>query len=140
VSTIPIRPAGAADLGAVDALQRSCPEASHWNVADYLDHQIYVAIVENSIGGFVVFRNVASDEREILNLAVAPALRRKGIASALLGACLKGFEGTVFLEVRESNQAAREFYNRHSFQEVSRRPKYYESPPETAIVMKFHSC
>jgi ribosomal-protein-alanine N-acetyltransferase len=140
VNSLLIRPGGAADLEAVDALQRSCPEAARWNVADYLDQQIQVAIVGNSIGGFVVFRNVANDEREILNLAVAPALRRKGIASALLEACLQGFTGAVFLEVRESNQGARKFYKLHNFQEVSRRPKYYESPPETAIVMKFHSC
>ena len=137
---IAIRPATAADLPAVDAIQRSCPEAAHWNVADYLARECYVATIENSIAGFVVMRSVALDEREILNLAVAPELRRKGVASALLQRCLRGFRGFLFLEVRESNNAAREFYKLHKFQEVSRRSNYYDLPLETAIVMKFHSC
>ena len=140
VSTVEIRAANAADLNAVDGIQRSCPEASHWNVADYLDREFRVALVDDCIRGFLVFRDVASDEREILNLAVAPESRRKGIASALLESCLKGFQGAVFLELRASNKAAERFYKLHKFQEVSRRPQYYESPPETAIVMKFHSC
>jgi len=46
----------------------------------------------------------------------------------------------VFLEVRESNQAARIFYKSMGFQEVSTRREYYEFPSEAAIVMKFHSC
>jgi [ribosomal protein S18]-alanine N-acetyltransferase len=48
--------------------------------------------------------------------------------------------GTVFLEVRESNRAALELYKSSGFQAISRRPGYYEFPPEAAIVMKFHSC
>ena len=137
---IAIRPATAADLPAVDAIQRACPEAAHWNVADYLDREFYVATIESSIAGFVVMRSVAHDEREILNLAVAPEFRRKGVASDLLQRCLRDFRGSIFLEVRESNEAARKFYKLHKFQEVSRRFAYYELPPETAIVMKFHSC
>ena len=139
-SGILIRPPGPLDLAAVDAIQQSSPEAAHWNVADYLDQEIYVAVIDNLIGGFVVLRTVAPGEREILNLAVTPALRRRGVASALLEGCLRGVKGSVFLEVRESNHAAREFYKLHRFQEVSRRPKYYDLPSETAIVMKFHSC
>jgi ribosomal-protein-alanine N-acetyltransferase len=140
VTAIVVRAGSAGDLDAVDAIQRACPEAAHWKVAEYLDHDFRVAIVGNSIGGFIVLRNVAPDEREILNLAVAPEWRRKGIASALLEAGLRDFHGSIFLEVRESNGAGRKFYKLHSFQEVSKRPYYYESPPEAAIVMKFHSC
>ncbi len=99
-----------------------------------------MAIVENRVGGFIVSRKVLEDEREILNLAVAPELRRRGVARALLLRCLEGFEGSVFLEVRASNKAAIEFYKCHKFQEVSRRAEYYEIPTESAIVMKFHSC
>ena len=65
--------------------------------------------------------------------------RRKGVANSLLTNGIKGFQGSVFLEVRESNRAALNFYKLHNFQEVSRRPEYYESPPETAIVMKLYS-
>ncbi len=135
-----IRAAGEADLEAVEAIQRVCPEAAHWKTADYLDQDFRVAIVGNRVGGFIVLRSVAPDEKELLNLAVAPEFRRKGVAGTLLKASLEGFTGSVYLEVRESNEAARRFYQLHNFQEVSRRAGYYEKPPETAIVMKFHSC
>jgi ribosomal protein S18 acetylase RimI-like enzyme len=55
---------------------------------------------------------------------------------AFFGGCC----GTVFLEVRESNKAARNLYLSLGFQELGRRPEYYETPLEPAIVMKFHSC
>jgi ribosomal-protein-alanine N-acetyltransferase len=90
--------------------------------------------------GFLVARNVAVDEREILNLAVAPDFRRKGVARALAASFFEGFEGAVFLEVRESNEVALKFYKSLGFKELSRRQGYYDSPVETAIVMKFHSC
>ena len=90
--------------------------------------------------GFLVARTLAADEREILNLAVAPDFRRKGVARALLDSALQGFRGGVFLEVRESNGVAQEFYKSLGFKELSKRTGYYDSPPETAIVMKFHSC
>jgi ribosomal-protein-alanine N-acetyltransferase len=138
--TIQIRAATVDDLEAVDAIQRACPEAAHWKVAEYLDQEFQVAIVENRIGGFIVTRRVGPDEREILNLAVAPELRRRGLAKALLLRFLEAFEGSVFLEVRESNEAAVKFYKYHNFQEVSRRENYYQNPAESAIVMKFHSC
>ena len=138
--TIQIRVATPDDLKAVDGIQRACPEAAHWKVAEYLGQEFQVAIVENRVGGFIVTRRVAPDEREILNLAVAPELRRKGVARALLLRSLEGFTGSVFLEVRESNQAAINFYKSHNFQEVSRRVNYYQIPDESAIVMKFHSC
>jgi ribosomal-protein-alanine N-acetyltransferase len=137
---IQIRAATPDDLESVDAIQRACPEAAQWKVAEYLDQEFQVAIVENRVGGFIVTRRVAADEREILNLAVAPELRRKGVARALLLRSLEGFTGSVFLEVRVSNQAAIEFYKSHNFQEVSRRANYYQIPDESAIVMKFHSC
>ena len=48
--------------------------------------------------------------------------------------------GNFYLEVRESNQAARNLYKSMGFQEVNIRPEYYQFPLEAAIVMKFHSC
>ena len=128
------------DLPAVAAIQQACPEAAQWAIADYLDQEFLVAIVANSIAGFLVCRTVAPGEKEILNLAVAPDSRRHGVARALLNAALAAFRGAVFLEVRESNRTAQEFYNAMHFKAVSRRPNYYDSPPDAAIVMKFHSC
>ena len=90
--------------------------------------------------GFLVARTLAADEHEILNLAVTPDSRRKGVARALLGSALESFHGSVFLEVRESNGVAQAFYKSLGFKELSRRQGYYSSPSEAGIVMKFHSC
>jgi ribosomal-protein-alanine N-acetyltransferase len=90
--------------------------------------------------GFLVTRTLVAGEREILNLAVAPDFRRKGVARALLDRALEAFCGEVFLEVRESNGVAKKFYKSLGFKELSKRKGYYDNPPETAIVMKFHSC
>jgi ribosomal-protein-alanine acetyltransferase len=135
-----IRLGGAADLSAVAAIQQATAEAAQWQVADYLLYNFLVAELENRVVGFLVARDVAEDEREILNLAIAPDFRRRGLAKDLLDKCLKGFSGTVVLEVRESNLAAQSFYKCLGFQELNRRPEYYENPSESAIVMKFHSC
>jgi ribosomal-protein-alanine N-acetyltransferase len=99
-----------------------------------------VAETDAGVAGFLVTRAVASDEVEILNLAVAPALRRRGIARSLLSLLVENVCGAVFLEVRESNSTARDFYHSIGFKEVGRRPDYYTEPCEASIVMKFHSC
>ena len=135
-----IRRGRAGDLDAVAAIQEAIPSAARWNVADYLEHDFQVAVEENRIVGFVVARTVAAGEREILNLAVVPDFRRKGVARALLDSTLRAFRGDVFLEVRESNGVAQEFYKSLGFKALSKRRGYYDSPLETAIVMKFHSC
>jgi ribosomal protein S18 acetylase RimI-like enzyme len=76
----------------------------------------------------------------MLNLAVAPEWRRQGVARMLVQSWLREFRGTVFLEVRASNQSAQKFYKSLGFQELMIRPKYYSAPDESGIVMKFHSC
>jgi ribosomal-protein-alanine N-acetyltransferase len=135
-----IRRGGAGDLEAVAAIQQASPDAAQWAVADYLDQEFLVAIEENFIVGFLVARTLAADEREILNLAVVRDFRRKGVARALFATAISGFRGSVFLEVRESNEIARKFYKSLGFQQLNRREEYYDNPSETAIVMKFHSC
>jgi [ribosomal protein S18]-alanine N-acetyltransferase len=135
-----IRRGGAGDLDAVAAIQQASSGAANWKVADYLEQEFLVALEGNRIVGFLVARTLVADEREILNLAVAPDLRRKGVARALLDRAFEGFCGEVFLEVRESNGVALKFYKSLGFKELSRRKGYYSNPSETAIVMKFHSC
>jgi ribosomal-protein-alanine N-acetyltransferase len=135
-----IRRGAADDLDSVAAIQDASPGAARWRVADYLEQDFRVAIDGNRIVGFLVARTLTAEEREILNLAVAPDFRRKGVARALLESAFEGFCGSVFLEVRESNGVAQEFYKSLGFKELSQRAGYYDSPPETAIVMKFHSC
>jgi ribosomal-protein-alanine N-acetyltransferase len=135
-----IRRGGADDLAAVAAIQAASPEAAQWKPADYLTYHLVVATGATGVMGFVVARPVADGEFEVLNLAVAPEFRRQGLARDLLAALFHQYLGEFYLEVRESNQAARMCYKSLGFHVVNRRPDYYESPNEAAIVMKFHSC
>jgi ribosomal-protein-alanine N-acetyltransferase len=135
-----IRRGEAEDLEVVAAIQSTSPEASHWPVADYMRYEFSVSVRAGTVAGFLVWRPLADGECELLNLVVAPEFRRQGVARQLLEPLLNRPGSEIFLEVRESNRAARNLYKSMGFREVSLRRKYYESPAETAIVMKFHSC
>lgn len=136
---IEVRAGRGEDLGRVDEIQSRSPGASRWAPEDYLAHDFMVAAVDGAVVGFVVARRLAEGESEILNLAVAPEFRRRGVARRLLARVLEGHPGEVFLEVRESNLEGRLFYQTMGFQEISRRPRYYSGPEEAAVVMKFRS-
>ena len=90
------------------------------------------------LAGYVITASVL-DEAEILNIAVDPPMRGASIGAVLLDAALAeaGKRGatTTFLEVRESNEAARKLYTSRGFEEISRRRKYYRSPVEDALVL-----
>lgn len=77
---------------------------------------------------------------EVLNLAVAPEFRRRGIGGALLRAGLGALRhrkvGEVFLEVRESNHSAQALYLAHGFRPVGQRSAYYRNPKEDALVLR----
>ena len=131
------RAATAADLPVLAAIQSASSEASQWDAASYLDYQCVVAEQDGGIVGFVVSRATAPDEHEILNLAIEPDYRRRGIARALLRESMKS--GAWFLEVRESNLPAIRLYESLGFRPVGQRKNYYFDPREPAIVMKIDS-
>jgi [ribosomal protein S18]-alanine N-acetyltransferase len=135
-----VRPAGEADLEALLRIGAQSPEAAQWQPDAYRDRPCLVALSGARVVGFLGWRAVASDEREILNLAVDPAFRRRGVASLLVRRFLEDFAGTVFLEVRASNQAARKFYEELGFRQVGLRRGYYPPDWEDAVVMGFRSC
>ena len=135
-----IRRGEAGDLAEIAAIQDGSPEAARWDVTGYLQYDLRVAILGGAVAGFLVSRRVDDAESEILNLAVRAEWRRLGVARELIRSLAAEARGDLFLEVRESNLAARYLYNSMGFKEVSRRPEYYDFPPEAAIVMKFHSC
>jgi ribosomal-protein-alanine N-acetyltransferase len=80
-----------------------------------------------------------ADELHINNLAVLPGYRRSGAATALLEHVLReaGRGGAVraTLEVRRSNEVARQLYRRFKFADVGVRPGYYTRPVEDAIIL-----
>ena len=91
------------------------------------------------VAGYIV-AHCAADEGEILNLGVAAAHRRQGIGRALVARALQELAGrgvgTVYLEVRASNAAARQLYEVLGFGEVARRSRYYRRPVEDAVVLR----
>ena len=135
-----IRRGGPGDLTQVAAIQAASPEAAQWDAAGYLLYDFRVSVCGIRVAGFLVSRTLVEGETELLNLAVTPEFRRQGVARKLVKSLLAESPGVVYLEVRESNRAARKFYDHMGFQEVSSRPGYYRDPSEAAIVMKFHSC
>ncbi len=79
------------------------------------------------------------DELRLMNLAVEPSIRRRGIASDLIRYMLSvGREsGAVraVLEVRASNVAALSLYERVGFRQVALRRRYYTDPVEDAVLL-----
>jgi len=142
-----VRPATPADIPAMMKLVNHSATAARWSLAHY--DQVFgteaprriALIVEESVGiqGFLVAHEVAA-EWEIENLAIAGAARRRGLGTRLLGAFLDDARAqgatAVFLEVRESNRAARSLYENWAFVESGRRPAYYTEPQEDAIVYR----
>ena len=82
---------------------------------------------------------VLFDEAEILNIAVAPEYRRRGLARALMTALDRAFVqrgvSRAYLEVRRSNLPAHTLYLSLGYREIGVRRNYYTSPVEDAIVM-----
>ncbi|MGD0288349.1 MAG: ribosomal protein S18-alanine N-acetyltransferase [Candidatus Binataceae bacterium] len=93
---------------------------------------------EERLAGFLC-RWLVTDECHILNVAVHPGLRRKGIAEQLMSNALAeakvGKAQVITLEVRRSNLAARRLYRKFDFEERRLRRNYY-GPGEDAIVME----
>lgn len=140
-----IRTAKSEDSRQLVLIEQQSFSHPHWKAEDFLKYETTVAEAEGQIAGFLVSRQTfpgsktTLPEREILNIAVAPAFRCQGIASALLSHHLQA-PGEYFLEVRESNLAAQALYRLFGFSEVGRRAAYYQSPVEGAIVMKMEKC
>ena len=76
---------------------------------------------------------------DLLTIATVPAARGRGIASFMLTELVSTARELgcpdVLLEVRQSNEAAQRLYARHGFVPIGRRRRYYQAPPEDAVVM-----
>ena len=136
---IDLRPGGVDDLPWIAQIQAASPEASQWDVPEYLKYDLTVALCDGRVAGFAVARRLAEGEGELLNLAVDPAFRRRGIGRRMVARLTAGHPGVLWLEVRESNLGARKFYESLGFRETGCRPGYYSDSGEGAIVMNVHS-
>ena len=93
---------------------------------------IYVYLIDSEVCGYLIVLD-SIDVYEILAIATIEEYRNKGIAQKLLN---KIKIKNIFLEVRESNQTAINFYKKNKFKEISIRKNYYSKPTENAIIMK----
>ena len=141
-----VRPATSEDVAAVAALERDNLGADAWSeglVAEGLAGNLpTVGYLVADLGGDVVGHAVVSvvaDIAELQRIAVDPAHRRTGLATALLeavvGTAREGGADRLLLEVREDNAGALAFYAARGFVEVDQRRRYYRDGA-TAVVLR----
>lgn len=98
-----------------------------------------VAMDGQKLVGYVGSQSVMG-ESDMMNIAVAPEYRREGVAEALIktltAQLLKNGNGSLTLEVRVSNAPAIALYQKLGFAQVGRRPNYYRSPREDALILR----
>ena len=103
------------------------PQSSFWVVEE-----------AGTIQGFLVFW-VVYDEVHILNIAVHPRARRRGVANGLLSQLIQRSQElamtSISLEVRVSNVAAQNLYGGFGFRQIGRRKAYYADNQEDALVL-----
>jgi [ribosomal protein S18]-alanine N-acetyltransferase len=103
------------------------------------DAHLFVAEVDGQVVGYAAVW-VVLDQAELGDVAVAEAWRRRGLGRRLLEVVLALMPEVgvreLFLEVRVSNEAARQLYEAYGFAEVGRRKNYYDRPREDALVLR----
>jgi ribosomal-protein-alanine N-acetyltransferase len=141
-----IRAAVPADVDAIVELEATCqgPDAwSAWLVRDGVEGGLptiryLVADVEGLVVGYAV-ASLVGDIAELQRIGVTPAMRRTGVATALLDEVVAQAPGSganrLLLEVREDNAGALAFYAARRFVEIDRRARYYRDGT-TAIVLR----
>lgn len=151
MSSTSTRPLTVDDLDALCALE-AASQPLPWDRAALLaeltqadavvEGAFFVDGVRGALVGYVAVRRIAG-ETWILNLATAPAARRRGVGRVLVDAAAAHAAAArepLWLEVREGNVGARALYAQCGFVEVGRRPGYYRPVPpsttaEAAVLM-----
>jgi ribosomal-protein-alanine N-acetyltransferase len=152
-----LRPAEAADIPAMIALESAAPFAAHWSEQSYRaafeanaaprivfvvdDGQGQGQEKRHSLQGFLFARINGLDREgpgcELENIVVAAGRQRQGLGKMLLQALIAAAGAhkatSIFLEVRESNAAASALYQNCGFSITGRRKSYYKDPPEDAL-------
>lgn len=143
-----IRPMTAADVPSVATLEKLC-FSDPWSVssiASELDNPLSLWLVWEEDGAAAAYLGVqrVPPQADVMNVAVSPALRRRGIARALFAELERRLPeiDELFLEVRASNSGAIALYRTLGFEQVGRRPNYYLDPREDALILRkelFHA-
>ena len=143
-SRLSLRPMTGSDVSEVARIETTAfstpwSEATFRSLLERSGVELWVAEWGDQLAAYAILWRVL-DEGELANIAVRKDLRRRGIGSGLLQRVLEIAEDSgirsLYLEVRESNDLAREMYARRGFQEIGVRKGYYEAPREDARVLK----
>jgi ribosomal-protein-alanine N-acetyltransferase len=141
-ATLEIRSVTYSDLPQVAAIERRA-FPTPWSIAMFVlemskpSSVCLAATLDGTLVGYTVCSRYDT-VWHVMNIAVEPALRRRGIASALLAELYvrAGDPGALFtLEVRRSNHAAIELYERDGFAIAGLRRRYYQDNGEDALIM-----
>lgn len=115
---------------------------SERSVASELDNPLSLWLVAEENGrvlGYVGSQTVM-DESDMMDIAVHPDCRHRGIANALIAELIEGLKKKgsrmLTLEVRTSNVSAISLYMRSGFQQVGLRKNYYRNPKEDALILR----
>ncbi len=143
MTTAPItfRPLTYADLPQVIALERRA-FPTPWSLAMFvleLSKPAGVCIAATDSGKIVGYLICARYDQvwHLMNIAVDPPARRRGVATGLLEQMLEraGPDSSYTLEVRTSNAPAIALYERFGFRAAGTRPRYYRDTGEDAMIM-----
>ena len=145
--TVRLRPARAADLDAVIALERAAYPTDAWSeeaMASQLENTntyYLVAEDESAVVGYAgLHAPRGAETAEVHTVTVTEALRRQGIGRRMLLVLLDEAAARgateVFLEVRIDNPSAQELYKSLGFEAVGIRRKYYQPDNVDALVMR----
>ena len=98
-----------------------------------------VALEEDRVVGYVGSQS-SIDEADIMNVAVHPDFRRRGVAEARIIRLVSDLKErgihALLLEVRVSNTPAITLYEKLGFSQVGRRKNYYHNPKEDALILR----
>ncbi|MBW2029435.1 MAG: ribosomal protein S18-alanine N-acetyltransferase [Deltaproteobacteria bacterium] len=115
-----------------------------WSYESFLEEirnpvsHLWGIMEDESLSGYACFW-IFHSEIQIINIAVHPSKRNRGLAQFLVDNIVKTATfngiGALWLEVRESNHIAKRIYEKFGFREIHRRRHYYRDTREDAIVM-----
>ncbi len=138
-----LRPMRESDLDQVLAIEAAC-FSNPWLRTSFLfdlyseDSCCMVARLGKEVSGFIIGWFVL-DELHVLNLAVDSQYRRRGVGEGLLKFLLGRAEKRgcrrATLELRGSNEAALNLYEKYGFRPMAIRRAYYRQPVEDAVLM-----
>lgn len=141
IEYVPMTAEQVPQLAAIEKLCFSDP----WNeqsIATELTNPLsewFVALEGDRVVGYVGSQTVLG-ETDMMNLAVHPDRRRRGIARQLVVTLVEALaqrgSHSLTLEVRVSNEPARALYEQLGFSQVGRRPGYYLQPKEDALILR----